>query len=101
MCRMCRDLRHIVRHIKVRHEELVATHFLQQDHNTFFTTHTTHFLLALLGKDISIFFFNLIIPILKTQVGQILGSVRSRVGPISSDRFRVVLLDHGSRLAFS
>ena len=56
MCRMCRDLRHIAQHIKARHQVLTATHFLQQDHDTFCTTHATHFSLVLLKKHISNYF---------------------------------------------
>src|SRR5690349_12678274 len=68
MCRMCRDLRHIVRHIKVRHEVLTATHFLQQDHDTFSPARPRHILydtcdtfsIGPFGKAYFDFFFNLI-----------------------------------------
>ena len=109
---MCRDLRHIAQHIKARHHVLTATHFLQQDHDTFCTTHATHFSLVLLKKHISNFFFNLILLnyfiLFNYSYSENSSGLDPGICPISSwsDLHQTASeqssLDHrGSRLAFS
>ena len=70
MCQLLCDLRYI----KVEHEVLVATHFLQQEHNTFPMTHLTHFWLTVpkdgaFGFWIQLTSFFLFIMIVEFQTG--------------------------------
>ena len=59
MCWMCRNSQHIPRHIRARHEVLVATHFLQQAYDTL--SHDTSWNhCSSLGFTVSIIFFSFV-----------------------------------------